>query len=229
MSCSRKDRFEANRQVIGRTLSHFKITAKLGEGGMGEVYLAHDTQLERKVALKVLPAELAEDPERLKRLQREARSLAALDHPHVVPVYSLESAEGVHFLTMAFIEGEPLEQLIPDEGFSVERLLDLAVPLADALRAAHRQGIIHRDLKPANVMLDRDGRLRVLDFGLAKRDVAAVGALSQLATQERRGRRSQPAGNTRADRADDPGRDGSRHLPLYVSGAGRREGGRCAL
>ena len=99
--------------MIGQTLSHFKITAKLGEGGMGVVYLAHDTQLERKVALKVLPAELAEDPERLKRLQREARSLAALDHPHVVPVYSLESAEGVHFLTMAFIEGEPLEQLIP--------------------------------------------------------------------------------------------------------------------
>ncbi len=169
--------------MIGTSLSHYEIAAKLGEGGMGQVFLAHDTRLERKVALKVLPAELAEDPERLRRLQREAKALAALDHPHIVPVYSFESAGGVHFLTMAFIEGQPLDELIPEEGMPLERLLDLAVPLADALRAAHEQGIVHRDLKPANVMLDHDGRLRVLDFGLAKRDAAASDDLSRLPTQ----------------------------------------------
>jgi len=168
--------------LIGTTLSHFEITAKLGEGGMGQVYLAHDTQLERKVGLKVLPADLAEDPERLKRLEREARALAALDHPNIVPVYSFESAEGVQFLTMAFIEGKTLDQLIPPGGLPLKRLLDLAVPLADALRAAHEHGIVHRDLKPANVMIDRDDRLRVLDFGLAKREVAVSGDLREMTT-----------------------------------------------
>lgn len=169
--------------LIGSTLSHFEITAKLGEGGMGQVFLAHDTQLERKVGLKVLPADLAEDPERLKRLQREARALAALDHPNIVPVYSFESDKGIQFLTMAFIEGKTLDQLIPPEGLSVEPLLDLAVPLADALRAAHEHGIVHRDLKPANIMIDGDGRLRVLDFGLAKRDVPVSCDQSEMTTR----------------------------------------------
>ena len=150
---------------------------------MGEVYLAHDTQLERKVALKVLPADLSEDPERLQRLRREARALAALDHPHIVPVYSFESANGVQFLTMAYIEGQPLEELIPEDGFSAERLLDFAVALADALRAAHEQGIVHRDLKPANVMVDHEGRLRVLDFGLSKKDEPATADFSEMTTR----------------------------------------------
>ena len=96
--------------MIGRTLSHFKITAKLGGGGMGEVYLARDTKLERQVALKVLPAEMVGDPDRLKRLQREAKALAALDHPNIVTVFSVEEAEGVHFLTMAYVEGRTLEE-----------------------------------------------------------------------------------------------------------------------
>jgi TolB-like protein/Tfp pilus assembly protein PilF/predicted Ser/Thr protein kinase len=170
-------------RLIGTTCSHYEITAKLGEGGMGQVYLARDTQLERKVALKVLPADLAENPERLKRLKREARSLAALDHPNIVPVYSFENVDGLQFLTMAFIEGESLEEKIPTEGFPLERLLDLAVPLADALRAAHEHGIVHRDLKPANVMVDHDGRLRVLDFGLAKRDLGISGDLGEAPTR----------------------------------------------
>jgi TolB-like protein/Tfp pilus assembly protein PilF len=160
--------------LIGETLSHYRVTAKLGAGGMGEVYLAEDTKLERQVALKVLPAELADDPGRLSRLQREARALAALDHPSIVTVFSVEEADGVHFLTMAYVEGESLDALTPQDGFSPERLLELAVPLADALRAAHEHGIVHRDLKPANIMIDKEGRLRVLDFGLARLERAVA-------------------------------------------------------
>jgi serine/threonine protein kinase len=120
----------------------------------------------------------------LKRLQREARALAALDHPNIVTVFSVEEDDGVHFLTMAHVEGEGLDELIPEEGFSVEKLLELAVPLADALRAAHERGIVHRDLKPGNIMIDRENRLRVLDFGLARREVAAGPEdETQLATQ----------------------------------------------
>ena len=158
---------------------------------MGEVYLAEDSRLQRKVALKVLSREVAEDAERLRRLQREARSLAALDHPNIVPVYSFESAEGVHFLTMAFIEGRPLDELIPSQGFALAELLDLAVPIADALRAAHQQGIVHRDLKPANVMRDRDGRPRILDFGLAKRSELVAGDIAQRTTLELSARMTQ--------------------------------------
>jgi serine/threonine protein kinase len=140
--------------LTGERLSDYRISAKLGAGGMGEVYLAKDERLERKVALKVLPAELADDPDRLKRLQCEARALAALDHPNIVTVFSVEEDEGVDFLTMAWVEGRDLDELIPERGFSVEKLLDLTIPLADALRAAHERGIVHRDLKPANVMID---------------------------------------------------------------------------
>jgi serine/threonine-protein kinase len=169
--------------VIGRRLSHFEITDRLGAGGMGEVYLARDTRLERKVALKVLPEVVADDPERLGRLVREARALAALDHPNIVTVFSVDEADGVHFLTMAYVEGRTLEALIPPQGMEIEQLLGYAIPLADALCAAHEQGIIHRDLKPANVMVDAGGRLRVLDFGLAKRDLAADAKLSQVTTR----------------------------------------------
>lgn len=132
--------------MIGRKLSHYRITAELGAGGMGEVYLAEDEKLERQVALKLLPEELAGDPDRLGRFEREAKALAALDHPNIVTVFSVEEAEGLHFLTMAYVDGRSLQELIPPSGFSLERLLELAVPLADALRAAHERGIVHRDL-----------------------------------------------------------------------------------
>ncbi len=158
--------------MIGRTLSHFKITAKLGEGGMGEVFVAEDTNLKRRVALKVLPAELAGSQERLERFQREAESLAALNHPNIVHVYSVETDQKVHFLTMELVEGESLEQLIPEPGLPLEQVLDLAIPLADALAEAHDRGIVHRDLKPANVMVDGRGTPKILDFGLWKRSLS---------------------------------------------------------
>ena len=135
---------------------------------MGEVYRATDTKLGRDVALKVLPAEMASNPERLARFQREARAVAALNHPQIVTLYSVEEADGVHFLTMELVEGQPLDKQIPANGLPVERIFEIATALAEALAAAHEKGIVHRDLKPGNVMVAKDGRVKVLDFGLAK-------------------------------------------------------------
>ncbi|MGB6362927.1 MAG: serine/threonine-protein kinase, partial [Thermoanaerobaculia bacterium] len=154
--------------MIGTNLSHFKITGKLGAGGMGEVFRAEDTTLDREVALKVLPTELASDPERLARFEREAKTLAALDHPNIVTIYTVEEADGVRFLTMQLVEGKQLSELIPRGGMPVERIFELGIPLAEALAAAHEKGVIHRDLKPANIMVTTDDRVKVLDFGLAK-------------------------------------------------------------
>jgi serine/threonine protein kinase/tetratricopeptide (TPR) repeat protein len=150
------------------SLAHYRIASKIGAGGMGEVYRATDTKLGRDVALKVLPAEMAGDPERLARFRREARALATLNHPHIVTIFSVEEANGVHFITMELVEGQSLDRLIPENGLPVERILEIASPLADALAAAHEKGIVHRDLKPGNVMVTGDGRVKVLDFGLAK-------------------------------------------------------------
>ena len=154
--------------LVGRTIAHYRISAALGAGGMGEVYRAADTKLGRDVALKILPAELACDPNRLSRFQREARAVAALNHPNIVTIFSVEDVEDVHFLTMELVEGEPLGKLIPAEGMQPAQIVEIAHALADALAAAHEKGIIHRDLKPANVMVTRDGRVKILDFGLAK-------------------------------------------------------------
>ena len=154
--------------MIGRTLAHYRITAAIGAGGMGEVYRASDTKLGRDVALKVLPAEMASSPERLERFRREAKALAALDHPGIVTVHSVEEANGLHFLTMQLVEGQPLDRLIPEGGMPQDRLLAIAASLSEALAAAHEKGIVHRDLKPANVMVTKAGRVKVLDFGLAQ-------------------------------------------------------------
>jgi eukaryotic-like serine/threonine-protein kinase len=154
--------------LVGRTIAHYRITAALGAGGMGEVYRAADSKLGRDVALKILPAEMACDPNRLSRFQREARAVAALNHPNIVTIFSVEEVEGVHFLTMELVEGEPLGKLIPAEGMPPAQVVEIAHAMADALAAAHEKGIIHRDLKPANLMVTRDGRVKILDFGLAK-------------------------------------------------------------
>ncbi|MGB5293723.1 MAG: serine/threonine-protein kinase, partial [Thermoanaerobaculia bacterium] len=154
--------------MIGRTLGHFKILEQLGAGGMGEVYLAEDSVLKRQVALKVLPARLAGDPQRLERFRREAETLAAMDHPNIVSIYSVEEVDGVHFLTMQYVQGEPLSEVIPRHGLALERFLKLAIPLADAVSSAHERGIVHRDLKPNNIMVTGEERVLVLDFGLAK-------------------------------------------------------------
>ncbi len=158
--------------LVGHTLAHYRIITAIGAGGMGEVYRATDMKLGRDVALKILPPDVASDPERLARFQREARVVAALNHPNVVTLYSVEESDGVHFLTMELIEGQPLNRLIPANGLPVERIVEITGALAEALAAAHEKGIMHRDLKPANVMVTTEGRVKVLDFGLAK-DVGA--------------------------------------------------------
>jgi TolB-like protein/Tfp pilus assembly protein PilF len=154
--------------TAGARLGAYEILTALGAGGMGEVYRARDTRLGREVALKVLPAALAKDPAHLARFEREARSVAALNHPNVVVLYSVEHADGVHFLTMELVEGESLARVVTTGGVPLRRVLDLAIPLADALAAAHERRIVHRDLKPANVMVTPQGRVKVLDFGLAR-------------------------------------------------------------
>lgn len=190
---------------IGRTLGHFRIGRLIGAGGMGEVYEAEDQQLGRRVALKVLPAAVAADVERLARFTREARALATLNHPGIVTIYSVDESDGVHFFTMELVNGQTLAASIPPEGFGALRLLDLATPLAEALAAAHERGIVHRDLKPANVMVTSDGRVKVLDFGLAKvfplpgeadsaltldrtADGAVLGTLAYMAPEQLAGR-----------------------------------------
>ena len=152
----------------GTRLGNYDIVAALGAGGMGEVYRARDLRLGREVALKVLPAEVASDAGRLARLEREAQMVASLSHPGIVTLFSVEDEDGTRFLTMELVEGQSLARHVTPGGLPVARVVELGIALADALAAAHEKGVVHRDLKPANVMLTREGRVKVLDFGLAK-------------------------------------------------------------
>jgi TolB-like protein len=169
----------------GTKLGSYEIQSPLGAGGMGEVYRATDTKLGRDVALKVLPAEMAHDLERLARFRREAKALAQLDHPNIVTIYSVEESDGIHFLTMQLVEGQALDRLICAGGLPLEQIVEIASALGDALAAAHEKGIVHRDLKPANVMVSNEGRVKVLDFGLAK-DVGATDPADATLTSDHR-------------------------------------------
>lgn len=153
--------------MIGRKLLHYEIVEKLGEGGMAVVYKAHDPRLHRFVALKILPAERSADTTRRARFLREARAAAALNHPHIVTVHDIAFEDGLDFIVMEHLGGQPLSQAVTEKGLPVAEALRIAIQVADALAAAHAAGVIHRDLKPANVMIAGDGRAKVLDFGLA--------------------------------------------------------------
>src|SRR6266567_3863138 len=152
----------------GATLSHYRIVSKLGAGGMGEVYLAQDKKLDRKVALKILPEEVASNQERMRRFKQEAKAASALNHPNIITIYEIDEADSRHFIATEFIDGETLRQRMKHGHLKLNDLLEIAIQAAGALAAAHAAGIIHRDIKPENIMVRRDGYIKVLDFGLAK-------------------------------------------------------------
>jgi eukaryotic-like serine/threonine-protein kinase len=172
--------------LIGQTLGHYRITAPLGAGGMGEVYRATDTKLRREVAIKVLPPELAHDRDRLARFQREALLLASLNHPNIAAIHGLEEADGKPLLVLELVEGEDLKELLMRGALSLEEALEIAIQIAEALEEAHSKNIVHRDLKPANVRVTPGGKVKVLDFGLARAWAGAessAAATSQSLTQ----------------------------------------------
>jgi len=154
--------------MIGTSLSHYRITEKLGQGGMGEVYRAEDTNLSRQVAIKVLPDEFAHDPERLARFEREARALAALSHPNILSIFDFGKDAGISYAVTELLEGETLRQRLTRERLPWRKAIEVAAAVADGLAAAHGKGVIHRDIKPENVFITSDGRVKVLDFGLAR-------------------------------------------------------------
>ena len=162
----------------GTKLGPYEIISLLGAGGMGEVYRAKDTKLHREVAIKVLPADVASSPDRLRRFEREATTVAALNHPNIVTIFGIEESGGHCYIAMELVEGDTLGRMIAPGGMPLAKIFDIAIPLADALAAAHDKGIVHRDLKPANVMVTKEGRVKVLDFGLAKLTAAGQGGSS---------------------------------------------------
>jgi serine/threonine protein kinase len=152
----------------GTSLGTYEVLSPIGAGGMGEVYRARDTRLGREVAIKVLPADRIADADRRRRFVQEAQAASALNHPHIVTIYEIESADGNDFIVMEYVRGKSLDALIPRQGMRLNEALRIAIAVADAPAAAHARGIIHRDLKPANVIVGTDGTVKVLDFGLAK-------------------------------------------------------------
>src|SRR5512135_3200281 len=177
--------------MIGKTLGHYQITSQLGKGGMGEVFQAKDQVLGRDVAIKILPKEFAKDADRVARFQREAKVLASLNHPNIAAIHGLEESGETNFLVLELVEGETLADRIKAGPIPVEESLKLALQIAEALEAAHEKGVIHRDLKPANIKVTPGGKIKVLDFGLAKAyagdqevNLSNSPTLSDLATRQ---------------------------------------------
>src|SRR5256886_2410886 len=169
-----------NEQISsGTIISHYRIIEKIGEGGMGEVYLAEDARLDRKVAIKVLPADFAKDEDRLKRFEQEAKATSALNHPNILTVHDIGEHDGKPYIVSELLEGEELRQRLNDGAIPLRKVTDYAQQIVSGLSAAHEKGIVHRDLKPENLFITKDDRVKLLDFGLAKlreRDTAIHGS-----------------------------------------------------
>ena len=170
----------------GTKLGPYQITSQLGAGGMGEVYAATDTRLDRTVAIKVLPEHLASDPGRRERFEREAKAVSSLNHPHICTLHDVGEQDGIHYLVMELVEGETLEARLSKGRLPLDQALEYAIQIADALDKAHKQGVVHRDLKPGNIMIAKSG-VKLLDFGLAKLkgEAAPTSGLSQAPTREK--------------------------------------------
>src|SRR5450755_3121510 len=160
----------ADTLAAGSLIAHYRVVSQLGQGGMGAVYLADDTRLGRRVALKVLPPNVASDPERLQRFVQEAKLASALTHPNVAYIHEIGQVGDLWFLAMEYVEGEPLSNRIREGPMKIAEILQIGIQVADALDDAHGKGIVHRDIKPGNLMLTPRGHVKVLDFGLAKRE-----------------------------------------------------------
>ena len=203
--------------MTGKTLGHYRILERIGQGGMGVVFLAEDTSLHRKVALKFLPPDMQQDDTARKRFIREARSAAALDHPYICHINEVGESEGQDFIAMEYVEGQSLNDRIAAETTGrppvpLQEALQIAIEVAEALEAAHGKGIIHRDIKPGNIMLTETGHAKVMDFGLAKQTMASGGVDVEEATVN----------------GADSERGGHRDAGLHVAGAVARAAGRCA-
>ena len=168
--------------MVGRTLSHYRILEKLGGGGMGVVYKAHDSRLNRFLAIKALPPDKLADPDRKRRFIQEAQAASALNHPSIITIHDVAAENGTDFIVMEYVQGKTLDALIPRKGMRLNEMLKLAIQVADALSKAHAAGIVHRDLKPSNVMVTEDGLVKVLDFGLAKLTEVSDSADTETAT-----------------------------------------------
>lgn len=182
--------------MIGKTVSHYRIEEKIGAGGMGEIYLAQDTRLNRRVALKFLPESLVADPESRERLLREAQAVSRLSHPNILTVFAVEHAEGRDFIAMEYIAGATLGRAAEQKNWSIDDLIEIAIQIADGLRSAHEAEVVHRDLKPSNILIDREGRARILDFGIAKvkgaskltKTGSTMGTVSYLSPEQAQGK-----------------------------------------
>jgi serine/threonine protein kinase len=154
--------------MIGKTISHYNITEKLGEGGMGEVYLADDLKLERQVAIKFLPEHLTKDKENVERFEREAKAAASLNHSNIVTIYDVIEEDDQICIVMEYVEGKSLRDVINEYNLGIDKIVDMISQLSEGLSKAHKAGIVHRDIKPENIIIDQDARVKILDFGLAK-------------------------------------------------------------
>ncbi len=163
-----RDSDPQNVDLIGQNFGRYKIVSRLGSGGMGEVYLADDNTLNRKVALKLLPRQFTQNADRLRRFEQEARAASALNHPNIITIYEIGEFEGARFIATEYIAGETLREQLSKGAIPFSRVLDIGMQAADALAAAHSSGIVHRDIKPANIMCRADGYVKLLDFGLVK-------------------------------------------------------------